>query len=598
VQLEEDYREWIVRAQDEAAGLKERHQAFAEVVRRFHGMAYAYAHAYLGDRREAEDAAQEAFVTVWLQLSKLRDAATFPAWLRRIVVTQCCRLTRRKQLASVSLDHALHIVSDEFEPARLSEQRTFRDDVHAAIAALGENERIAITMFYIGGYTYQDISEFLDVPLSTVKKRLYTARGRLRERMAEMIDETFAQDRTQAADTVLSVIQFFQALKAGDAVEAARLLDERPDLLTATMTDGYGIARQSALAAAIGAEKQSMAALLIQRGALVGESDVHSAAMRGFRDIAHVLVNAGGVDDTYGAAHPGSHEFFRAIHCGDTIGIKDQLEAQPGLAAARDRHGRTALLIAAANGYADIVELLLSHGAAVDAVDLKNQNALKHAAANANWCNQGHTEVIELLAAHGHDYDLFTVAGAGVLSLVTKLVETQPQSVNEENERGETPLECALIGFSKGVSNVIEYLMTKNPIMNIWLAAQFCDVERVRQLLAKNPELADAPRGEDRSKRPLHYAAQNWRPQEQAAAVVHLLAQHGADVNAVESSSGWTPLHTCAEWWNDTQIAEALLAHGAEINARSAQGWTPLRYATALGREEMSAFLRKRGGEE
>ena len=148
--------------------MKARHWAFARVVRRFHGMAYAYAHAYLGERREAEDAVQEAFVTVWLQLSKLREPGTFPGWLRRIVITQCCRMTRRKQVASVSLDAAMHVGSDEFEPSRLSAQWSLRDEVHAAIAALGENERIAVTMFYIGGCTYQDISEFLDVPLSTV----------------------------------------------------------------------------------------------------------------------------------------------------------------------------------------------------------------------------------------------------------------------------------------------------------------------------------------------------------------------------------------------------------------------------------------------
>ncbi|BDI28809.1 hypothetical protein CCAX7_008600 [Capsulimonas corticalis] len=594
----EEYREWIVLAQDEGAEMKERHRAFARVVRRFHGMAYAYAHGYLGDGRDAEDAAQESFVTVWLQLPKLRDPATFPAWLRRIVISQCCRLTRGRQIAIVALDSALGVGSNEYEPARLSELRMFREDVHAAIGSLGENERIAVMMFYIGGYTYHDIAEFLSVPLSTVKKRLYSARGRLRERMTEMMRETLGQDPNTATDTIMSTIQFFQALKAGDATEAARLLDERPALLTATMTDGYGIARQSPLAASIGAGKQVSVELLLTRGAAT-EDEVHTAAARGFRSIARVLVDAGGIDDdTLDAPAPDVRTFFRDVHSGDAERVKARLERQTDLSELRDRLGRTPLLIAAADGYADIVGILLDHGADIHAVDRTHRSALQHAAKNANWCNQGHTETIELLAAQGHAYDVFTVASAGVLSLVTQLVEAQPELVNVENDSGQTPLECAIIGFAKGASEVIEYLMTKNPVMNIWMASQFCDVERVRALLAADPELANAPRGEAGSKRPLHAVAQNWRPQEMAAAVVHLLAEHGADVNAVESGFGWTPLHACAEWWNDTQIAGALLEHGADVNARAAQGWTPLRYAVALGRDTMAAFLREHGGEE
>lgn len=69
--------------------------AFAEVVRRFEGMAQRVGIAMLGDSYRAEDAAQEAFIDAYLSLHNLRDPATFPGWFRRIVFKHCERQLRR-----------------------------------------------------------------------------------------------------------------------------------------------------------------------------------------------------------------------------------------------------------------------------------------------------------------------------------------------------------------------------------------------------------------------------------------------------------------------------------------------------------------------
>ena len=61
--------------------------AFEELVRRFQDMAVGYAYSILGDWHEAEDAAQDAFVSAYCSLIQLRDAAAFPGWFRRIVYT-------------------------------------------------------------------------------------------------------------------------------------------------------------------------------------------------------------------------------------------------------------------------------------------------------------------------------------------------------------------------------------------------------------------------------------------------------------------------------------------------------------------------------
>lgn len=80
-------------AQDD---LRQRHDAFEALIVLFQPMAYGQAYRLLQDRHMAEDAVQEAFLNAWLHLPQLSEPAAFPGWLRRIVMTQCDRLTRRK----------------------------------------------------------------------------------------------------------------------------------------------------------------------------------------------------------------------------------------------------------------------------------------------------------------------------------------------------------------------------------------------------------------------------------------------------------------------------------------------------------------------
>src|SRR5512138_442427 len=83
--------------------------AFGELVRRFQDMAHGYAYSILGDFHLAQDAAQEAFVDAYYKLNALREPAAFPGWFRRIVFKHCDRMTRRKEVATVPLDEAMHV---------------------------------------------------------------------------------------------------------------------------------------------------------------------------------------------------------------------------------------------------------------------------------------------------------------------------------------------------------------------------------------------------------------------------------------------------------------------------------------------------------
>lgn len=124
--------------------------AFTLLVKQFQDMAFAVAYATLGDRRLAEDAAQEGFFEAYLNLRKLQEPAAFPGWLRTIVVRQAHRLARGKQVAILPLEAAMEMPSTEPDPVTAMLARELQDRVLAAIQMLPEHERQVAMLFYIG----------------------------------------------------------------------------------------------------------------------------------------------------------------------------------------------------------------------------------------------------------------------------------------------------------------------------------------------------------------------------------------------------------------------------------------------------------------
>jgi RNA polymerase sigma factor (sigma-70 family) len=175
--------------------LAEQHEAFGEIVRRFQDMAYAVAYSVLGDFHLAEDAAQEAFITAWQKLGELRQPEAFPGWFRRIVLTECNRLRRGKRLLTIPLEEDLNAASTDNPPQAGIENDEVKRGVFRAIGELSENERMVVALFYLEEYSQSDISRFLEVPTTTVAKRLYSARVHLRGRIKKDFKEVFMAHR-------------------------------------------------------------------------------------------------------------------------------------------------------------------------------------------------------------------------------------------------------------------------------------------------------------------------------------------------------------------------------------------------------------------
>ncbi len=156
----------------------ERDEALSKLIRQFEATAFRWAFEILQDSHSAQDAVQEAFITAYEHLDQLKDPAAFPAWFKRIVLTQCNRLTRRQRFVLDALDEKAD--SAQPDPSEEVEERESKERIEQALHRLPEHERTITELFYLAEYSQHEIAERLAIPVTTVKKRLQYARKHLR----------------------------------------------------------------------------------------------------------------------------------------------------------------------------------------------------------------------------------------------------------------------------------------------------------------------------------------------------------------------------------------------------------------------------------
>lgn len=174
----------------------ERRAAFDEIVPLFQKMAFAVAYGVLQDVHMAEDVVQEAFIATYLRIEQLREPEAFPAWFKRIVLTQADRQIRGQKPHIEPIESRYDIAVENPSPEALVEEIEMQNQVQIAIDALPEHERAVTEGFYLQGESQKEIAERLQVPLTTVKKRLQYAREHLRLIVGDLnavVDEAIAR---------------------------------------------------------------------------------------------------------------------------------------------------------------------------------------------------------------------------------------------------------------------------------------------------------------------------------------------------------------------------------------------------------------------
>ncbi len=198
--------------------------AFGTIVQRFQDMAVGYAYAILGDFHLAQDAAQEAFIEAYRNLAKVYGAAVFPTWLRRIVFKYCDRSTRRMRPQMVQLEQAMPMPAEQRTPLEMAEDVEIKQMVLLAIRSLPEEERTVTTLFYMNGYSYEEIATFLEMPVTTVDNRLRSSRKRLKRRMTGMVRDTLNSEQPSKDESFTSKVQLFNAAEERDMDKVKEIL--------------------------------------------------------------------------------------------------------------------------------------------------------------------------------------------------------------------------------------------------------------------------------------------------------------------------------------------------------------------------------------
>ncbi len=163
--------------------------AFDDLLRRWERRIQAAIYRVMGTEDEARDLCQETFLKAYRALGGFKREARFSSWLYQIALNLCRdRMRRRKGRTLVSLD-ALDEEGltpprrQDPSPLDLVEADTLSRAVAAAIEGLPDEQREVIVLKEYQDLTFLEIAEILDVPLSTVKTRLYRGLGQLRLRL-------------------------------------------------------------------------------------------------------------------------------------------------------------------------------------------------------------------------------------------------------------------------------------------------------------------------------------------------------------------------------------------------------------------------------
>ena len=156
--------------------------AYGELVGRFRPAIYSVLLSWLHDAAEADDVAQEVFLHSMRKIGQLRDSRCFASWLRQIAVRLALnRLQRRRSIGSLSPTRQALLADNGDDPLDAIVRAEEQGKVHEGLSHLKPLDRAMLEAFYLRSRSLREMSEEFDVPLGTIKRRLHTARQRLKE---------------------------------------------------------------------------------------------------------------------------------------------------------------------------------------------------------------------------------------------------------------------------------------------------------------------------------------------------------------------------------------------------------------------------------
>jgi RNA polymerase sigma-70 factor (ECF subfamily) len=165
--------------------------AFGQLVELYKGKIHRLANRMLNNPHDSEDVVQETFMRVYLNLNRYDEKQKFSTWIYRIGKNLCVDLLRKKKSvysldAAISdedeLNHYGILSSDDNSPEMALIEAELQEQLSQVINKMSDKYKAIATLYYVHDLSLQEISEKLNIPITTVKTRLYRGREYLRKR--------------------------------------------------------------------------------------------------------------------------------------------------------------------------------------------------------------------------------------------------------------------------------------------------------------------------------------------------------------------------------------------------------------------------------
>jgi RNA polymerase sigma-70 factor (ECF subfamily) len=154
---------------------------------------FAFVWRILRDHHESEEICQEAFLRAFDALDTFSAEFRFSTWLFTIAYRLCLNQIRRRKSVTGDLDFAA-MPSTEPDAADVvaesEEARRLKDEIWGAVDQLSVPQKAAVLLFYREGMSCEAIAKTLGIPMATAKSHLHRARARLRESLADMVEDS------------------------------------------------------------------------------------------------------------------------------------------------------------------------------------------------------------------------------------------------------------------------------------------------------------------------------------------------------------------------------------------------------------------------
>jgi len=159
------------------------HEAYALLVDTYKQRLFTYVYHMMNKEHDAEDMTQDVFIKAYTHLHTYTRQGSFWTWLSRIAYNHCIDELRKRSRIQFTPVYEDTLEPDGETPEKICVDKEKREELYEQVMALQESYRDVILLRHMQQLNYQEISEVLGIPVSTVQVRLHRARNKLRNNM-------------------------------------------------------------------------------------------------------------------------------------------------------------------------------------------------------------------------------------------------------------------------------------------------------------------------------------------------------------------------------------------------------------------------------